>query len=260
MAEVIIGGDFISIFTNGWFEVQEQVTAPTATSGTYRQYNNMPAWITKCTGTRYNNERELYDLFLTEVYNKHGVCLIYYVTTYNTAGNKIFGEDNNRSFVRKFEFMGFYMLPREEKLWNKFGIAGMDQFSIYVAKRHYRTASTYDYEGISAGSYSSYIPQIGDIIMADYDKYIYEIVEVKEEVGMYLLSKQHVWELIVKPFRDEKISVPASISATMPEMLKYANLKTDIYNTSAAVDTAKVPVNYVPKRCELPNANPFGNW
>jgi drug/metabolite transporter (DMT)-like permease len=45
------------------------------------------------------------------------------------SGNKIFGEDNNRSFVRKFEFMAFYTLPREEKLWNKFGIAGMDQFS-----------------------------------------------------------------------------------------------------------------------------------
>jgi hypothetical protein len=156
--------------------------------------------------------------------------------------------------------MSYFTLPREEKLWNKFGIAGMDQFSMYASKRHFKTASTYDFDQISANTYPAYIPQIGDIVMSDYAKYIYEIVEVKEEIGMYLLSKQHVWELIVKPFKDEHISVPADVSATMPEMTKYANKSTDIYDTRTTVDTRKTSVVYQPKSNEKPSGNPFGSW
>ena len=261
MATVITYGDYISVFTNGWFESQDSIPAPTSTSGIYREYDNMPSgYITKCTGPKYNNERELFDLFLTEAYNKHGVCMSYYITTYDANYERIFGEDNDRRFVRKFEFMSYFTLPREERLWSKFGIEGMDQFSMYASKRHFRTASTYDYTKTSAGIYTPYIPKIGDIIMSDYAQYVYEIAEVKEEIGMYLLSKQHVWEFIVRPFRDEHIAVPADISATMPEMNRMTNKPQDIYDVRGQVNTRKVPVKYNPKPGELPNQNPFGNW
>lgn len=261
MPNRIVVGDYVSIFTDGWFELQDYETPPIALSGYYREYSNMPnSYITKCTGPKYNNERELYDLMITEVYNKHGVCMTYYITTYDQNYDRIWGEDNDRRFVRKFELMTFFTLPREEKLWNKFGIDGMDQFSMYASKRHFQTASTYNFDGTSAAAEDSYIPKMGDIIMSDYAKYVYEVVEVKEEIGMYLLSKQHVWELIVKPFRDEKIEVPGSISATMPEMIQHANKKTDIYDTTSNVDTRKVPVNYQPKPNEKPSNNPFAEW
>jgi len=260
MAEVITNADYISIFTNGWFEIQEQIPAPTSTSGYYREYSDMPSWITKCTGPRYNNERELYDLMITEVYNQRGVCVTYYAVTYDQNYDRIWGEDNDRRFSRKFDIMVFYMLPREEKLWTKFGIDGMDQFSMYASKRHFRTASQYDWEGVSASAHDAYIPKIGDIIMADYNQFIYEVVEVKEEIGMYLLSKQHVWELIVKPFRDEKIEVPAELSGTMPEMESQVNRKSDRFDTNSNVDTRKVPIKYQPPSNEKPSNNPWANW
>lgn len=261
MADIIVQGDFLGVFTNGWFEVQDQTPVPTATSGYYRTYDSMPNnYITKCTGPKYNNERELYDLLITEAYNKHGVCMTYYITTYDINYDRIFGEDNDRRFVRKFNFMAFFTLPREEKLWNKFGIAGMDQFSIFVSKRHFKIASRYNFDQTSANAYDSYIPQVGDIIMSDYAKYVYEIVEVKEEVGMYLLSKQHVWEFIVKPFRDERIVIPPDVSATMPEMTKYANRSTDIFDNRTIIDSKKDSIKYIPKPCEKDPQNPFGNW
>ena len=250
--------NFLSIFSNGLFSLNE--TAPVvASSGVYRAYTNMPGYITKCTGPRYNNERELFDLFLTEAYNKHGVCMTYYITTFDTNADKIWGEDNNRRFVRKFDFMANFTLPREEKLWNKFGIAGMDQFSMYSAKRHFKTASTFDYAQTSADVFPPYIPQIGDILMSDYAKYVYEIVEVKEEIGMYLLSKQHVWEFIVKPFKNENIGMSSDVSATMPEMARFVN-SPDIMNIKPEITAQKPNIIYQPKSCEKPNANPFGQW
>ena len=231
------------------------------TSAIYIAYSNMPnSYITKRADYQYNNERELYDLMITEVYNKHGVSLSYYITSYDTAYDKIFGEDNNRRFVRKFNFMSFFSLPREEKLWTKFGIDGMDQFSMFVSKRHFREASTYDYKQLSANTYASVIPRIGDIIMSDYAQYAYEITEVKEEVGMALLSKQHIWELIVKPFRDERIAVPSDVSATMPEMNAISNKPNDVMDITTNIDAKKPNIIYQPKPGELPGGNPFSNF
>jgi hypothetical protein len=260
MADNITNGDYISVLTNGWFEVLTNPLPPTV-SGNYTSYSNTPnGYITKCTGTKYNNERELYDLFLTEAYNKHGVCLTYYIASYDTNYDKIFGEDNNRTFVRKFNFMAYFTLPREEKLFSKFGITGMDQFSMFTSKRHFQTASTYDYTGTSANAFPYYIPQQGDIIMSDYAKYVYEIVERKDGEGnaSYLLSKQHLWELIVKPFKDEHISVPND--GTMTEMQKYANKTTDIFDNTQDDNTKKTNIIYQPKPGELPNNNPMANW
>lgn len=148
----------------------------------------------------YRQEKTLFSLFTTEAYNMHGVPMYYYVTTYDTNYEKIWGEDNNRRFVRKFKVMAYYELPPEDKVWNKFGIEGLDRFSLFISKRHFNCASQY-------GGNSIYIPKMADIIMADYNRYIYEITEVKEESGMFLQSKQYVWELIVKPFQDEQISM-----------------------------------------------------
>jgi hypothetical protein len=64
----------------------------------------------------------------------------------------------------------------------------------------------------------------------------------------------------VRPFRDEHIAVPASISATMPEMTKMSNKPQDIYDVRGQVDTRKTPIKYAPKPGEMPNQNPFGNW
>jgi len=220
-------------------------------------------YITKCSPT-YNNERRLFDYFLVESYNHHGVCMTYYIASYNKNYDKIWGEDNYRFFERKFNFMAFYSLPREEKMWSKFGIPGMDRFSIFSSKLHFRDASTFGFNSVKGnigqGTYPTYIPKMGDIIRSKYNNYLYEIVELKEEIGMYLLSKQHVWEFIVAPYKDEHISLSATTSTSMNEISAYTNKSSDIFNISSVIDTKKVPVKYVPKSGEHPNNDPFANW
>ena len=191
-----------------------------STMPSYLDYDKVPnQWFTKTKradgSDPYANERELFDLWITEAYNKMGVTLTYYAVSFDTSYDKLFGEDNDRRIARKFDFMAFYSLPREEKLWSKFGIEGMDSFSMFVSKRHFNTVSQYDFAKDDPTTYNSYTPKIGDIINSQYNNYYYEITDVKEEAGMFLLSKQHVWELIVKPFRNEHFNLSASTSADM---------------------------------------------
>jgi len=256
-------GDYIAVDSFGWFDKSILVEKPK--QDYYVNYNDMPnQFINKCMNSNYagsvgtyNNERELFDLMVTEAYNKHGVCMDYYVTSYNKDHDRIWGEDGNRTFSRRFQIMTFYTLPREEKLWTKFGIEGMDSFSIYASKRHFWEASQFNDNG-SIKSFDPYIPKVGDYLFSNYNKYIYEITEVKDEVMMNLLSKQHVWEFMVRPFKDEKISVSPLTSAA--PIANYTNKPTDKLDVSNIVNQKKQTILYQPKPTEKNVNNPFTNW
>lgn len=262
--------DYIAVDTLGWFDLSmlelPSASADQSISGAYLQYPDVPnEYITKCVTSNYggsvgnyNNERELYDVMVTEAYNKHGVCMDFYVTSYNTSHDKIWGEDNNRQYVRRFEIMAFFNLPREERLWSKFGIEGMDSFSMYVSKRHFWEASQYNDVRTNPNAFPPYIPKAGDYIFAKYNKYIYEIVEVKDEVMMNLLSKQHVWEFMVKPFKDGKIAVSPLTSAA--PIADFTNKKTDKFDITGTINTKKDNVNYRPGATECNPKDPFGTW
>lgn len=226
---------------------------------------NMPnGWITKCPTSIYGNERKLISKMISEVYKQHGVCMEYYITTYDVTYDRIFGEDNDRRFVRKFDFMAYYNLPREDRLFSKFGIEGLDSFSMFVSKLSFGGMSTFGNSKVRGnkgkGTYSSVIPKIGDLVHSRFNNYFFEIVEVKEEQGMFLLSKSHIWEFIVRPFKDTYISLSATTSASMSEISPYTDKKTDIYNVKSTVDTKKVNVVYVPKATEEAGKDPFNSW
>jgi hypothetical protein len=260
--------DYIAVDTFGWFDLQTTEPNPLSSdiSGTYLQYQDIPnEYITKCVNSNYagsvgnyNNERELYDVLVTEAYNKHGVCMDYYVTSYDKQFDKIWGEDNNRRYERRFEIMTFFNLPREEKLWTKFGIEGMDSFSIFCSKRHFWEASQYNDIQTNPRAFTPYIPKAGDYIFAKYNKFVYEVVEVKDEIMMNLLSKQHVWEFLVKPFKDEKIATTSNTSAS--PIADFTNKKTDKFNITQTIDEKKIPIKYVPKSTECNPNDPFAGW
>ena len=222
-------------------------------------------YISKCINLNYvgavgsyNNERELFDVLVTEAYNTHGICMDYYITSYNKQYNKLWGEDNDRRFIRRFQIMTYFTLPREEKLWSKFGIEALDSFSLYVSKRYFWDASRYDDERISSTSFDPYIPKAGDYLYSKYNKYLYEIVEVKDEVMMNLLSKQHVWEFMVKPFKDEKIATTSLTSAD--PISAFTNQQNDKFNISDDINNKKLNVNYNQPSTECDPNDPFGNW
>jgi len=200
----------------------------------------------------YNNDKSLMAVMVNEVFNKFGVCMEYYITTYDTNYDRVWGEDNNRFYIRNFEFMCKYELPREDKIWSKFGIEGSDEVTIWISKRHFTTASIDPNNGVS------YVrPQIGDIIKADFSNYFYEITEVAEDTGQYFQSNQFIWELSVRAMKDENISTSQELSAS--DISKVTNLN-DLFNIDNDVDIEKESVIYIPEKGEKPKDDPFGNW
>lgn len=230
----------------------------------YRDISKMPTvWLRKCNGHDYENERRLYRKVLTESYNKFGVCMTYYMVSYDTQYDRIWGEDNDRRFIRKFDVMCYFPLQTEEKLWTKFSIEGQDNFSMFCSKDHFRAACTYGQQqvrgNIGKNTYSTYVPKTGDVIQSKYNSYLYEILTVKEESMMMHLNKKYTWELIVKPYLNESISLDTDTSASMGSVSANTG-GIDIFDISQDAISAAVPVNYDPKSCERDPQLPYFGW
>lgn len=182
----------------------------------------------------YGNEQDLYDSLLTEGYNKRGVPCEYYLSTYDTNYNKIFGEDGNRYFTRSFPVMSYYELPKELELWSKFGIEGLDNFQMSISKRHFSAACQADG--------SEYVkPKVGDVIKANYNGRFYEVIDVGEEEEVFL-QKKHTWILTVSVFRDEHVKISQSLSADL--IADVTNQPTDIFDLSATIEEKNEDIKF----------------
>jgi len=232
-------------------------------------------FIRKC-GPKYDNEREIFKLAQMEVYNQRGTPCFYYAVDYNKKYNRIWGEDGDRLITHYFpNVMVYYQFQRDDKLWSKFGIEDMSTFSMYISKEHFKDITRLEYvlsteDGFFLTTESDdlllleqsfldfHIPQQGDLIQTEYNNYIYEVVERKETNGMYLLSKQYTWELIVRMFKVES-NVKISTDVLDSPISKYINTK-DVFDISSIVDSKKEDIIYKPKPGEKPVNNPFSNW
>jgi len=196
----------------------------------------------------YESDKNMLSKLLTNAINMHGVCMQYFQTSYDVIYDPIFGEDGNRRFIRKFDLMCQFQLPREDKMWTSFGISNLDNFSMFCSKRHFAAAS----------GPTKIIPKIGDIIMSRYAPNIYEITEVVEDVSMFLQSKQHMWEFVVKVYKDEGIELPDSMSGT--SLSAYTNKAEDIFDITNDIDVEKEDIIYKPPASEQGSDDPFSNW
>ena len=152
----------------------------------YDEWSALPnAWGRKATSA-YNNERELYEVLQMESFNNFGVQMVYYPVEVNS--DRIFGEQNARVVLRRFDFMAYYELPNEGKKVSVMGITGEDNFPIYISITHFNYASKFDSFGTS-GVYEMYTPKIGDIIHSKYNNEYYNIVYVRAEDNMFLQGK-----------------------------------------------------------------------
>lgn len=198
----------------------------------------------------YNSDKSMISNLITNAINMHGVCVVYYQTSYDTKYDPIWGEDNNRRYIKKFNIMTYYQLPREDKMWTKFGIENLDNFSMFCSKNHFKVASKID-GGVEV------IPKIGDIIMAKYNDRVYEVTEVAEDGNVYLQSKEYIWEFVIKSFKKEDIELPNSLSADTMSSFKNIN---DIFDISNDIDIEKENVVYKNKINEKGINDPFANW
>jgi hypothetical protein len=231
----------------------------------FRTLSSMPTqWIRKCGGQDYSNERQLYRIAVTEAYNKFGVCMTYYIVSFDINYDKIYGEDNDRRFIRKFDVMAYYPLNTEEKMWTRFAIEGIDNFSVFISKDHFREACTYGQQlvpgNIGKDTYSTYVPKTGDVIRSQYNDYLYEIITVKEESMMIHLNKRYVWELIIHPFRDNHTILSQDTSASMEEIDDYTDKKNEIFNIDNEITSADNDAKYDQEPNEKPTRDLFGGF
>jgi len=259
MATVQVSSSSIEIYVSPYFSIKAGGIP------NYDAYDVMPtSWLRKYGGHDYSSERRLFKKLVTECYNLHGVELTYFITSYDTHYDRIWGEDCDRRFIRKFDFMAKYQLNTEEKMWTKFAIEGIDNFSIFVSKEHFRVASTFSDRrvrgNIGRSTYASVVPKSGDIIQSKYNNYLYEIITVKEEAMMPHLSKEYVWELIVSPFRDDHIKLDSATSASMDQISAYTNKDSDIFNIKDVLASAVSAVDYQPETDESDPRDPWGGW
>lgn len=216
------GLDLHSVFSNGWTQAVEDQPFNTGLIGSHgwsrnsrkdddwRNFSSMPNKWFRREEAEYDAESELYDTLLTEAINSQGVPCRYYCVNYNLERDKLLHEDSNKIIQRSFPVQTYFQLPREEDSFNPFGILGLDQFSMFATIRHFNTASCFDQYGKS-DIYTPYTPQEGDKIRSEYNNEYYTITQVKRQTNQFH-RRVHIWEFIVKPMKDESITVSASIS------------------------------------------------
>ena len=212
----------------------------------YLNYNPLPTPNQNMCTSAYNADRELAAVTLMEKWNMYGVKLEYYKTTYNSSYDRVWGEDGDRHIVKSWDIMSYFELPKENKIWGKFGIEGVNDFSIFISKEHFRHKT------------DNYTPLVGDIILTKYNNTFYEVTEIKEQAPMFLLSQQYAWEVIVRKMKiEQEISVSPSLSASPIASIFKVH---DISNIDNNIDAEKDPIMYKPERGETPKNDPFGNW
>ncbi len=233
-----------TISTIGW-EIGHS-TIITEKSYNYLEYPSVPSGSDNICSDAYDNDRELAAITLMEKWNMFGVKIIFYKTTYDVERDKVWGEDLDRYITDEWNVMSYFTLPKENKIWSKFGIEGVNDFSMFISKLHFRDET------------DNYIPRIGDLIITPYNNKLYEIAEVKEEAPMFMLSKQFAWEIIVKAAKiQNELSVAPSLSAA--PISNFYKVE-DLFDIKDEVDIGKEDVVYDPEPGEKPNNDPFGNW
>jgi len=212
----------------------------------YLNYNPLPDYSSNLCSKAYDNDRELAAMVNMEAWNMYGVKIVYYKSSYNKNYDRVWGEDGDRHITQSWNVMSYFQLPRENKVWSKFGIEGVNDFSMFISKEHFRFKT------------EDYIPKIGDIISVTLDDKFYEITEVKEESPMFMLSKQYVWELICRKMKiEQEITISPSLSAS--PISKLYNTK-DIFNINNNIDIEKESIVYTPIKGEQSSNDPFGKW
>ncbi len=240
--------DNIDVFLAGWFESDTVIED-------YQEYSSLPNNFFQEESIDYDVESNLYDLLATEAINQNGVPMVYYVTSFNTSYDKVFGEDNNRNIVRNFKIMAQYDLPQEIEQYSSFGIEGIDNFHVFVTKKHLEEASQYNSDQ-TRKVYPSYTPKEGDFLKALYQDLWYEVVNVKQQAHQFL-KRQHVFQITVRPKRDENLSISASIPSD--DSIREIESIFDIFSVSGSIDQ-ETPDKLYDNTGNEQNDPLFGSW
>jgi hypothetical protein len=165
--------------------------------------------------SKYNTDRTLLDMLNSEFVNQQGMVGEYYVTTYDTEHDNLYGEDNDRKYVRVFDFMFFTEEMFEPDFSNNmWGIWADNTNQIDVAKVGFLEASKFGSgnteedkleEGYTRRDdliFNEYQPHIGDYIRVKNVNLYYEINNVKNRYTS--LQGTSFWQLTLLPMKDNQ--------------------------------------------------------
>lgn len=171
----------------------------------------------------YNNDRALYARMQAEYTNQNGVVMEWYVTSYDGEADAVWGEDDDRKFLRKFDVMAYFdELPQDQFTWGEYGVYSMDVWKCQVSEYHFSCASKLaaeatpnpDRQGVEEGFtrqedklYESHLPKTNDYVRLKIgnEPYYYEVLYA-DKIKSFLQG-DFMWEITIRRYKDEQIEV-----------------------------------------------------
>jgi len=212
-----------------------------------------------------DNERFLYNSLLTNSNNMFAPIWQYYPTTYNLITDRVFKEDSNRMVIRSFSASGMIEdIPPEHRSYKLEGLVGNDIVRAWFSVVHFTEASTYS--GLSPNIYPSWSPAIGDYLYLTSNGLFYEVINVNDAIELFL-NRQHNWELVMRVYRDNKLTVsagsPTLVNDVILQVCTSAASATTQFNDyleiNEDINDLITPIEYDEQTGEQP-VNPFGGW
>lgn len=200
----------------------------------FEDYTNIPHDYIRKSDRYYDNERELYNVCGTEMFNLWGTPVTYYFASHDTAKDHLWGEDTNRSFTSAHEIQAYFTLPNRSRVYNQFGIISVETFPIYISMDHFDKVTG----GNGYAPYTGQKPKIGDVIRNHYrdpfGKTFYEISNVNYTESQFQQG-QFFWTLTCKLFNDDHIKTTQNTSADV--INDYTNKPDDIFDITNKINT-----------------------
>jgi hypothetical protein len=210
----------------------------------------------------YDNDRKLLDHLNSEFVNLNGMVGEYYVTTYDKDHDRVYGEDNDRKYTRKFDFMFFTDEMYEPDYTSKFSMYSDNSNTLDISKVGFLEASTYGSTGdekyidIKNGytidptlRFEEYQPKIGDYVKVKSVGLFYEISNVKNR--MTSLQGSSFWQLTLLPMKEERSNTVSDENGMAVDMQNIANVgkqrqeDLDLFDMSATIEKEAQGDEYV---------------
>lgn len=186
-------------------------------------------------------DQALHNRLTFELADKKGVSAMYYVTSLDLGTkDKLFKEDPTQEIKRVFEsrIVGDGVMQPDILQYSRFGIQGMDQFSIYIHRNMFfennyvnlqengvepdlspaqhnpwisqRGYATFNYKGYSK---DLIWPKSTDIIKMEFSDILYEVVDVNQTVpDKQFMQRQYWFKLNMRPWRDDSRDVSSDVA------------------------------------------------
>lgn len=206
--------------------------------------------------------------------NMYGMVSLYYVTSLNVSKDVLYKEDSTQSVERSFhiKMIGDNMTQPEALKFANFGFEGLDEFTILIHrdmffKTNYRNLrengiapeldpqlhnpvisqrgySEFNFKGYSA---RQIYPKASDLLKAEWNEALYEVVSVNEEVpDQSFMQRKYFFKVQLRMYRDDHRSISEDVVLESTNTENYISGKFDqevFLNVGEVINAESIPVD-----------------